>query len=245
MTTAALATEREETFEELAVAQILLRRRVLEWRDHWIIEAEVRLRARGLAVTADLAKIIAGLRTHELMAARAGITHPPALPAIVEEVSLEAARLTIAAHDALKGIVAHHLAIEAEAGKAGRSGAWADQVLAVGQGIIPLAAAAGLLAALPSLATTTTAVMLGFAAVTTVSAPILLAGTGGAAVLGALGVVNLKGLRGAEERKLRAAIEAEMERRLFAPAGGDGDPSLLAQLQRGLADAALQMTRES
>jgi hypothetical protein len=102
----------------------------------------------------------------------------------MEEASSLAERIVADARGELAEIVAHHLLIEAQAGRGeAAQGVSGEQILAIGRGIAPLAAAAVLLAALPALATTTTVTVFGLVTTSTVSLPILALGGAGVGAL--------------------------------------------------------------
>ncbi|GGE95339.1 hypothetical protein [Sphingomonas prati] len=218
---------------------IALRRRVLEWRDAWCLDAEVRLTALCREKAVAVGPWAAGLWVHQLAAARAGFIKYPAMPQIVEEVGARAEWIVGKARVELTGIVAHHLEIETRAGRADAAADTAmGQVLAIGRGAAPFAAAAALLAVLPGLATTTTVTMFGLVTTSTVSLPVLAIGAAGVGALGYFGVINVGEVRSGQERVLIEAIEAAIEARLLASENKGTEPSLLAQVQKGFAAAA-------
>lgn len=241
-----LRTIAAKTVDQTSEAErIALRRRILNWRDAWSMEAEARLskfaseKANGIATWAN------GLRAYQLAAARTGMADFPDLPGFIEEASKLANMVVANAHRELTSIVAHHLEIEARAGRAQPAkGISADQVLEIGRGVAPLAAAATLLAALPALATTTTVSFFGLITTSSVSLPVLAAGAAGVGVLGYFGVINVGDLRTRQERILIEAIEGVMEAQLLAPDTEGKDHSLLARLHKGFADAATSLIEE-
>lgn len=229
----------------LAAEQIALRRQVLDWRDRWSIEAELRLRAVLAARSNQMVVQINCLSHKDLALARIGGAPIPILAEIVDEATRIADRLLIEAGDGLAAIVAHHLDIEARAAvdvPANRLDR--GQLIAMGKSAAPILAAAGLSMALPGLATTTSVALFGLVTTTTVSAPILIAGIGSIAALSAIGVLNLSGLRRDQERRLRDAVYVELEARLLVLAGDGREPSLLARLETGFAEAADHLTRK-
>lgn len=227
---------------DIAAKWIAVRRLLLDWRDRWSIEAELRLRAVSNARADDLAAHINGLSHKELALARTGYAPLPILGEIVDEVAMAADSILADAEASLAAIVVHHLNVEARAAAdAARGGLDADELVAIGKSVAPIAAAAGLGLALPGLATTTSVALFGLVTTTTVSVPILTVGIGGIVALSALGVVSLSGMRDSQERRLRDAIYRELEARLFAPAENGQEPSLLARLEAGFALAANQL----
>lgn len=229
--------------EHLAAERIALQRQVRDWRDHWSIEAEIRLRTAWAARSGALDAHIKSLSHKDLALARTGYHPLPAIDALVEAIVQAASAVVAEAEASLNAIVAHHLRIEAEAAAiSGGAGFDAGQLVAFGKTAAPIVAAAGLGIALPGLATTTSVALFGLVTTTTVSVPILAAGIGGVAALSALGVVSLSGLRTDQERRLSDAITAELEARLFEPARPGRDPSLLASLEAGFARAADDLT---
>ncbi len=223
--------------------RIALRRRVLDWRDDWSIEAETRLSRLCSEEASKVVPWVRDLRAYQLTAARMGFIEYPALPQIVAAAGRQADWIIDKARGELAQIVAHHLRIEAEAGRVHAGQAiGTDQILAIGQGVAPFAMAAALLAALPGLATTTTVTMFGLITTSTVSLPVLAAGMAGVSALGYFGAVNVGDIRAKQERVLIDAIENAIDARILAPERRTNDLSLLSQLQAGLAAAATAVT---
>ena len=232
-----------EEFDQADEAErIALRRRVLDWRDDWSIEADARLSRLCSDEASKVVPWVRGLRIYELTGARIGFTEYPALPQIVKDAARQADWIIDKARGELAQSVAHHLKIKAEAGsvQTGQS-IGTDQILAIGQGVAPFATAATLLAALPGFATTTTVTMFGLITTSTVSLPTLAAGIAGVGVLGYIGAINVGDIRIKQEQVLIDAIQSAIDGRLLAPEHQNEDRSLLCQLQTGLAAAATEV----
>jgi hypothetical protein len=240
-----LETIQETSPGHLAAERIALRRQVLDWRDHWSIEAELRLRMVWAARSDAIAAQIKALSHKNLALARTGYSPMPAVGELVEAIKQAANDIVADAEASLNAIVPHHLRIEAEAAKVS-DGAGFDsrQLVAFGKTAAPIAAAAGLGIALPGLATTTSVALFGLVTTATVSVPILAAGIGGVTALSVLGVVSFSDLRADQERRLGDAIAGDLEKSLFQPVRLGREPSLLASLEAGLARAAEDLTGE-
>lgn len=225
-----------------AVAQFALRRQAREWRDHWTLEAEMLLRGAVATRMEALGAAIRALPVKELALARTGHHALPMVEEIVGAAADAAASVVQQAQGALATIVTDLLNITAQPGSKAAPGAMnADDLKALGLAAAPFAAAAGLGLALPAMAVTSGTAMLGLVATSAVSVPILVAGIGGIAALSAFGAINLPALRTDQEDRLVAAIQADLEARLFAPAGEGRPPSLLAQLEAAFADTAARL----
>jgi hypothetical protein len=224
--------------------QGLLRRQVRDWRDHWTLEAQIAVRRAVAARMGTLAEAIRALPVKELALVRTGFGALPEVAAILQAASDAAGQVVEQARAALGAIVTDHLAMQVRAAD-GTAPAGLDtrDLLALGQAAVPFAAAVGLGLALPGMAVTTSTAMFGLVATSAVSLPVLAAGIGGIVALSAFGAINLPTLRTGQEAKLLAAIEAELEKRLFAPAAQGRPPSLLAQVEAGFAEAAARLGR--
>jgi hypothetical protein len=234
-----LAIMQPTSHEDLAAERIALRRRVLDWRDHWSMEADLRLRAVSASRALDLTAQIKSLSYKDLALARTGYGPMPLVAEIVQATQHAAEKLLLEAGAALDAIVAHHLQIETRAAGGTGSGNFDNRDLAdLGRTMAPFAVAAGLGLALPGLATTTSVALFGLVTTSTVSVPLLVAGVGGIAALGALGFLSLTDLRVDQERRLNDAIDSDLEARLFAPPTGSREPSLVARLEAGFAGIA-------
>jgi hypothetical protein len=228
-----------------AAERIALRRQVLDWRDYWSIEAEVRLRTVLAERSPAIDTQIKSLSVTGLALARTGRRPIPAVANLVEAIEQVARDIVAEAEASLNAIVAHSLAITAEAATVGHLADFsARQLRGLGQTVAPLAAAVGLGIALPGLATTTSVALFGLVTSTTVSASILIAGIGGVAALSALGVINFSGLRADQERRLSETVAAGLEKGHFVPVTHGREPSMLAKLEAGFAQAANQLTGE-
>lgn len=232
-------TIQDVPLSDIEAERISLRRQIRDWRDHWTVEAEIQLRRLWAVRKVSLETQVKALSHKDLALVRTGYNPAPGVDDLVGAIVYAANALVAEADESLNEIVAHHLRIEAAAADAhGGAGFDIGQLVSLGKSAAPIAAAAGLGIALPGLATTTSAALFGLVTTTTVSVPILAAGIGGVAVLSALGVVSVSGLRADQERRLGEAITAELEARLFDPLQLGGEPSLLASLEAGFARAA-------
>jgi hypothetical protein len=229
--------------DDLAAERIAFRRRVLEWRDQWSMEADARLRAVAAARVEHLAAEIKGLSHKDLALARTGYGSVKIVAEIIDAATKAAEKLLVEAGAALGAIAAHHLQIEAQAAAGTSTGGFDTGDLAeFGRSAAPIAVAAGLGLALPGIATTTSVALVGLVTPSTVSVPLLAVGIGGIAALGALGVLSFSDLREDQEQRLNDAVQGELEERLFAPSRERRESSLLARLEAGFATAAHDLT---
>jgi hypothetical protein len=225
--------------------RVAFRRRVLDWRDHWSAQAETRLTGLCRDRAAGIGTWAASLPTLQLAAARLGRVECPILAETMADANGESAAIEADARHALTDIVVSHLQIEARAGRDGKaSGLNGRDWAAIGKGVGPLVAAGALLASLPTLATTTTVGMFGLIVTSSVSVPVLAAGAAGVGALGYFGVLKVGDLRSGQERRLVESIEAVIETRLLAHDRSVTPPSLLLQLQDGLALTATDVLKE-
>lgn len=234
MTGRAAVSQASHMSAALNVERIALRRFVLDWRDHWMIEAEIRLRRACEDARPAIAAAVATLPLMDLLLGRATFIEKSALPLAAGPADAEIKRIVEEAQTALSALIVHHHEVSTKvADAAAAKGMAPDQMIALGRGLAPIAAAVGIAAVLPGAAVMTNTAMLGLVTVSTVSMPVLALGIGGAAVLAATGAVNLADLRAGEERKLHERIDAAIEERILSPlAEVAGGSSLLAQRQR-------------
>lgn len=220
---------------------ILGRREIDEWRDHWSMVAAMTLNDLAAGLIEALDKDIAAANWTDALVAQRGFVARVVQPRIKEAATPVVETIVAEANNTLRQLASHHAI-------------WNDRPMAVetpdgtGAGMMdvaltaaPLAVGAATAAALPAMAVTSSSMLFGLLTVTAISWPVVIGGGAIAGVALAVGGFKSGGLKHRARDRLRKAVHLHVVATLIE--SDTKQPAILQQLVNLLGETAREAKR--
>jgi hypothetical protein len=227
-----------------SAAEMLIRRRILEWRDECLFDAKISL----IRLTLDLAPLVREALEKatmvELIGKPRSFCTDKVDPLVDARLRPELARLEQTASEKLLAIrsAAAHFEQAAFASKAEGS-PWSN-VLDIGSVGAPVVLGAGALLAAPAMAVGTTAAFFGFMTTSAISVPVLLGVIGVASIATATGLTRGFRLKDRAINRLNEKVLASMAASIIGEPTTEGPQSALSCYRRSIETATSNIIQE-